>query len=123
MCVSMSALLGSTRKRVDWRFERRRCAYWRSRARRSSPPHVVDKPGARDPESRTLGGYEEGVGVEEDWLIGGARGEVLKERDSSSWKYNVGRVEPLVRLTAIEPSEVISSASLSHPSIKMILTP
>ena len=38
------------------------------------------------------------------WLIGGETGDELKERDSSSWKYRVGSVEPLMRLMAIEPS-------------------
>ena len=87
---------------MGWRFDRRRWAYWRRRARRSSPPHVVVRPGALEPESSTRGGYE--AGVADDWLMGGETGDGLKERDSSSWKYSVGRVEPLVKFTAMDPS-------------------
>ena len=40
----------------------------------------------------------------DDWLMGGETGDVLKESDSSSWKYSVGSVEPLVKFTAMDPS-------------------
>ena len=36
---------------------------------------------------------------------GGDRGATQKDFDSSSWKYMVGSVEPLMRLIAIDPSE------------------
>lgn len=35
---------------------------------------------------------------------GGDRGGRLKDFDSSSWKYRVGSVDPLMRLIAIDPS-------------------
>ena len=62
------------------------------------------RPCVRAPESSTLGGYAMAVDPEAVWLIGGETGDELKERDSSSWKYRVGSVEPLMRLMAIEPS-------------------
>ncbi len=98
----MSALLGSTKYKLVCRFERNRCAYWRKRVRRSSPPQEDVELAPFAFGSRTRGGYA--VDEELLLLIGGDTDAELNERDSSSWKYNVGRVEPLIRLTATEPS-------------------
>ena len=40
----------------------------------------------------------------EEGFGGGDRGGRQKDLDSSSWKYNVGNVGPLMRLIAIDPS-------------------
>ena len=101
VCASISALDGSTRNNVGWSVERRICEYDRKRVIRSSPPHEVVNPGVREPVSNTRGGYE-AVAVRRP--IAGETGVALNDLDSSSWKYNVGSVEPLIRLIAIEPS-------------------
>ena len=54
--------------------------------------------------SKTRGGYEVEEGLPLLPVIGGETVEMLNDRDSSSWKYKVGKVDPLIRLIAIEPS-------------------
>ena len=76
----------------------RTCAYCLNRERRSSPPQLLIGLGTCEGPSVGGGGYAVTLDLEEcgDWSV--------NEWDSSSWKWSVGRVSPLMRFIAIEPS-------------------
>ena len=97
-CTSISALEGSMRKSVGCSVDLKTCAYCLNRERRSSPPQLLIGLGTCDGPSVGGGGYAVTLDLDEcgDWSV--------NECDSSSWKWSVGRVSPLMRFMAMDPS-------------------